>query len=364
MDKNLNINNVTAKKRVLIAPLDWGLGHATRCIPIINELINCGFDLLIAASGASASLLKMEFAKATIVPIEGYKISYSKNLLLVKLLLQLPKVMRAITQEKKWIDKIVEEQQIDIVISDNRFGLYAKKAKNVFITHQLSIKTGTVFFDNIAQKINYKFINRFDECWVIDNEDNQNLAGSLSHPIKKPAIPIKYIGVLSRLEKKDKEKNIEVLIMLSGPEPMRTIFEEILFEQTKALHKKIVIVRGLPLEKKVVTTENDNLQIINYAGVRELNDLIQSSKIIIARSGYTSVMDIATLQGKAIYVPTPGQTEQEYLAKYLSQKKYCTTASQQDFNLSKELDTIDESSLISYPTFSKALLIKAIKDLQ
>lgn len=358
-----NINKSTTKRKVLIAPLDWGLGHTTRCIPIINELLVQGFEVLIAAEKAGAILLEKEFPTVKILALKGYNISYSKNkkFFLGKMLLQLPKIIAAITYEKNWLTKIIDEHKIDIVIADNRFGLCNKKAQCIFITHQLYIKTENNFIEKITQKINYKYINQFNECWVIDDVAENSLAGELAHPLKMPTIPVKYIGILSRFKKDVITKSVDVVFLLSGPEPQRTIFENIILAQVKSLTLKIVLVRGLPAEP--VKLIHENVTCFNHLPASYLNELLLMSKIVIARSGYTTVMDLATLQLPAIFIPTPGQTEQEYLARYLAEKNYCITASQHNFDIQKELAKMATTKFEPYPSYSNNLLRNAIADL-
>lgn len=361
---SININKKIVQKRVLIAPLDWGLGHATRCIPIVTALVAQGFEVFIAAEEAAAVLLQKEFPKVKMIPLKGYRVLYSKNKknFFWKMLLQVPKIFSEIKFENAWLKKTIEENKIDIVISDNRFGLYNKNVLCIFITHQLQIKTGRHFTENIAQKINYKYINKFDECWVIDEEGDKNFAGELSHPKKMPNTIVKYIGALSRFKNYEVEKKYDLLVLLSGPEPQRSIFENILLAQIKDLKLHITIVRGLPAEKKML--EIENVKTYNHLTAEILNELILASKIIIARSGYTTVMDIAALQQKAIFVPTPGQTEQEYLANYLSEKKYCVAEKQDGFNLQNALDKLENATLVPYPTLESRLLQAAINALQ
>jgi uncharacterized protein (TIGR00661 family) len=364
-EKVLNINILNNTKKILIAPLDWGLGHATRCIPIINELQAQGFEIFIAAEGKVAALLQLEFKHIEILPLKGYHVTYSKQKLFFmwNMFLQIPKIWKAIKQETTRLEQIIIDYNIDIVISDNRFGLTNKNAHCIFITHQLYIKTGSVFSEKIAQKINYHFINKFDECWVIDEAGENNLAGDLSHPTLLPKIPLHYISALSRFKKVEREKKIDILAVLSGPEPQRTIFENILLAQMSKLSQKMILVRGLPNTEQLLKTENNNLKIINYLPANELNELVLSAKVIVARSGYTSVMDYAILQKRVIFIPTPGQAEQEYLAKYLSSKKYCIIAEHNEFNLQKSLVMIENIELVNYPNFGDSALKKVINNL-
>ncbi len=349
---------------MLVAPLDWGLGHTTRCIPIINELLAQGFEVVIAAETDAAVLLKKEFLNIKILRLKGYRIKYAKNkaAFWAKIILQIPKIIVAIKREKKWLEKVIDEHKIDIVIADNRFGLYSKKAHCIFITHQLHIKTGNGVTEKIAQLINYQHINKFNECWVIDEEKENNFAGELSHPHKMPLIPTKYIGALSRFKKYTVEKKYDVVAVLSGPEPQRSIFENILLGQMQYLKIKIALVRGLPNAENILNA--GNIKIYNHLPAEELNELMLASKIIIARSGYTTVMDIAALQQKAIFVPTPAQSEQEYLAQYLSNKKYCSFASQISFNIEKDIAKIESFALAPYPACTQSLLKGIIATLQ
>ncbi len=357
-----NINNIDSKKRVLIAPLDWGLGHATRCVPIISEFLKQGYQVFAAGENAVAVLLQQEFPTLKILPLAGYNVQYSKNKngFAWKMLLQIPSILKSIKSENIWLQKCIEEYKIDIVVSDNRYGLYSKNAKTIFITHQLHIQTGNQFINKIVQRINYKYINKYDVCWVPDLKGENNLAEVLSHPILLPKTEVKYIGILSRVQKNDVPKEIDVAVILSGPEPQRTIFENIIVKQIENSSLKIVVARGLPNATENISTANKNVRFVNHLPSKAISDLIQSAKIVIARSGYSTVMDLAVLQQAAIFVPTPGQTEQIYLAKYLSDKKYCIAVSQDGFNLQAELDKIDTLKLENYPVNNTSLLEDAI----
>ena len=252
-----------------------------------------------------AQLLKEEFPGLGILPLKGYRIRYgkSRNSFFAKMLAQLPKILRCIKEEKKWLEKIITSHHIDIVFSDNRFGLHSKNAHCIFMTHQLCIKTGNSFTEKIAKKINYKYINRFDECWVPDNIGGEDLAGELSHPARMPKTPVKYIGILSRFSKKETEKKYDLVAVLSGPEPQRSFFEEILLKQVSASSLNAVLVRGLPGNTEI---PHSDIKLINHLPAADLNELMLSSEIIITRSGYSTLMDLVSIGSSAIFVPTPG----------------------------------------------------------
>ncbi len=322
-----------------MAPLDWGLGHATRCISIINILITQNCNVIIAADTAITILLKKTFPNLTFLHLLGYNIKYSKTKkgLPLKIISQLPQIFKAIKNENNWLQKVVTEHNIDVVVSDNRPGLYNSKVKCIYITHQLTIKANNKFIERWIQKLHYKYINKFTECWVPDVEGENNLAGKLSHPKRKPQIPVKYIGALSRFVKKDLPVIYDVAIVLSGPEPQRTIFENIILSQLKNTSKKIVLVRGLLNSDVLINNLPSNINYYNFLNADDLNDIMLQSNLIICRSGYSSIMDLEVLQKKAVLVPTPGQTEQEYLAKRLATKNNYSTVTQSEFDLQKLL---------------------------
>ena len=327
-----------AGKKLLIAPLDWGLGHATRCVPVISDLLNNDCEVWLAGEGAQEKLLREEFPSLSFLPLKGYRIKYAKNGLTSKILLQIPSILRTIKEENKWLKEQVSKFGFEAVISDNRYGLYHEKVFSVFITHQLHIRSFLgKWSEGMLQKWNYKFINRFHECWVPDEKGENNLAGALSHPAKLPSIPTKYIGPLSRFEKKniDEIKN-HLLIILSGPEPQRTILENKIVDQIVNYPATATIVRGLPGEKDIIPSTN-TIHFYNHLSSEDLNSEAMKAEFIISRSGYSTVMDIAALQKKSILIPTPGQTEQEYLADHLMKKKFSFCVKQNNFSLSENI---------------------------
>jgi len=320
---------VKGKKRILVAPLNWGIGHATRCIPIIFELEKNNFEVIIAASGRSLDLLSCEFPKIQFIKFEDYKISYSSSIpMALNICLQIPKIIFGIYNENNQLNTIIKKFKIDGVISDNRFGLFSKKTPSVFITHQLKIRSS--FLENIIQKINYYFINKFTECWIPDYQED-GIAGELSHPKENTKNHI-YIGPLSRFKKNNSKPQYDILAIVSGPEPQRSIFEKILTSQLIEHKKDSLLVQGKP-ESKYYDKIN-NLTIKSHLSAIELNQAILNSKLVICRSGYSTIMDLITLEKNAILVPTPGQTEQEYLAQYLSQENLFQHQNQKTFSIS------------------------------
>lgn len=364
-----NINKISKKKSILVVPLDWGLGHATRCIPLIKEFQAIGCNVIIAAEGAVKSLLEHEFQQVIIIPCPQYRITYTKEKrwLALKIISQAPKILLAIYKEHIWVKKVVKKYFIDAVVADNRFGLYRPGVPCVYITHQLLIKTGNFISEQVLQKIHFGFIKKYTTCWIPDFEAKENIAGKLSHP-DMPLINTSYIGGLSRFKKKElAAKKYDLLIIVSGPEPQRTIFEEILLLQLQQYNGYALLIRGLPgskeTEESSTSAKSKNLQlsIKNHLSAEDLNDAIESATMVISRSGYTTVMDLIKLKQKAILVPTPGQTEQEYLASYLMEQHFFYTTSQDGFLLSEALNKASDFDFV-IPSFDMEQYKKVVNN--
>jgi UDP:flavonoid glycosyltransferase YjiC (YdhE family) len=329
--------------KILIAPLDWGLGHTTRCIPIIRYLIDGGSKVYVAAEGASARLLLENFPAINILPLEGYRIQYSrkKEMFTVKILLQIPKILAAIKKEHQWLQQQQQIHQFDLIISDNRYGLYHDKVPCVILTHQLQILSGKGnWADRMLQRLHYRLLNRFNKCWIVDEESNGGFSGKLAHPKTLPTHAA-YIGLLSQfadcLPDNNPDNNKQVLVLLSGPEPMRGQLELLILQQAKTLTAyQFTIVGGNPLGNMI----DDLPQHITYythLNAQRLLPELQSASLVICRSGYSTIMDLAVLGKKALLIPTPGQTEQEYLAVYLKEKKYFSTCTQESLQLAIQI---------------------------
>lgn len=359
------MTTLSAPPKILVAPLDWGLGHATRCVPIIRELMAQGCQVLLAGEGKGKALLQQEFPQLPFIDLPGYRIEYAASGwgLAAKIVAQIPKLISAIKEEHSWLEKVVENEKIDAVISDNRYGLYSEKVRSVFITHQLRIKAPVKLAEDFLQELNYQYINRFDECWIPDEEGAANLAGTLSHPEEMPSIPTTYIGVLSRFDAdQDKKSESHLLILLSGPEPQRTMLENQLLEELKEWTAPVVLVRGLPgINEKVEV--NSNVTVFSHLPAAALENKIKTASLVIARCGYSTVMDLAVLKKRSILIPTPGQTEQEYLAGYLMDKNFAICVEQRKFRLKHALSLAQHFSYHSCLEERKDRLQKTIINL-
>lgn len=307
---------------VIISPLDWGLGHATRCIPIINELIANNNKCIIAASGRSFELLKQEFPTLIHEQVPEYGISYSTNALstFIKLFLQIPKAFGTKENEERVANELVKKYSAQYLISDNRFGMHSSLCKSIFITHQIRIRLPWAFrwLEYSFYLANKAIISKFDECWIPDYKGTKNLSGILSHSW---SVPNSYfIGPLSGRRRIQCDREFDIVAILSGPEPQRTIFETKLREILPSLPYKSCIIRGVVANRNN-STKVGNCKIQTFATNKEITQLLCGSSLVVSRAGYSSIMDYEKLGCKAILVPTPGQSEQVYLGHYLEQKE-------------------------------------------
>jgi uncharacterized protein (TIGR00661 family) len=316
------------KKKIIVAPLNWGLGHAARCVPIIHFLLEHNFAPIIASDGKALTFLQKEFPELEFLKLPSYNISYTKNLKL-GLLFQIPKILKAVRKEFKVIAEFIKNnKEVVGVISDNRFGVRSKRIPSVYITHQVTVLAGIFTF--LTTKMHEIIIKRFDVCWVPDSKDNF-LTGKLSKTNKK-RLSLKYIGALSRFKKEETPIKNDVLIILSGIESQRKLLEIKLFEAFENTTQKVVLVQG-KIEKNQTQKVFGNITIYNYLLSKKLEQEINQSEFIICRSGYSSIMDLAVLEKKAFFIPTKNQLEQEYLANYLEARKCVPFCKEKKFTL-------------------------------
>jgi uncharacterized protein (TIGR00661 family) len=344
MSNTLNINQLL----VLVAPLDWGLGHTTRCIPIIRGLSARGCRVIAAGNPGQGRLIREEFPDISFLNLQGYNIRYGRSSFgtVAKLMWQLPKINRAIRREHQWLNEQLSALPLDAIISDNRYGLYADHIPSILVTHQLQIKTPFGLpGDRLASRLNNSLIRRFTECWVPDYNSVSSFAGALSQSPKKLKTVIRHIGPLSRLRKIDRDvvRN-KLLIILSGPEPQRSILENSLIDQLATGHFKATVVRGIPDAHSQVPSTND-IHFYNHLPAARLNEEMQESEFVISRCGYSTIMDLAALEKKSILLPTGGQTEQQYLARHLQNRRFAFCADSANFNLQK---AVEQARLYDY----------------
>ena len=321
--------------KILLAPLNWGLGHASRCVPLVQRLLDEGHEVVLGGDGDSLTLLRKHFPLLRYVYLAPLTLRYSAGKRQVWAMLKaLPKLVWWSYKDYVLLKAVLREEPFDRIISDNRFGLYTQQAESIYMTHQLHIMLpkGWRWAEPLASRIHACVYARFNKVWVPDYEDlDQSLAGELSHPksqIKNHKSKIEYIGPLSRFENPSScpsSAPYDVVAILSGLEPHRTLLEKKIIARYTAdspSPSSVLVLQGL-MSRPNTRIKRGNITVVPYMSDAELIPALMGAKRIIARSGYSTIMDLdalGLLSPLIELIPTPGQPEQEYLAGYLAQK--------------------------------------------
>ncbi|WP_406537836.1 glycosyltransferase [Fibrobacter sp.] len=363
--------------KVFVAPLDWGLGHATRCVPVVREFLRAGAEVELAVVKANANFFREVFPELRQRLAPSYNIVYPKHgynmaLWLLKNSMHLNAVMR---YEHHFAEEMVERHGYDVLFSDNRFAFYSKKALSIYMTHQRRIAFPRAFaaFERIGVMWHANIMRKFDEVWVPDLEIYPGYAGSLSHSGATPGDkPMRFVGTLSRFsemgndgnalgnapapvdlervvdlmsvsefmahsanvewdaapEKRtsgnhsfEMRANYKVVAVVSGVEPARTQFEQQLRDALAQIPGRHMMILGKPSAEQKTWTEG-NIEFHTHLATNDFADAVKRADFVVSRGGYSTVMDMAELGAKCIFVPTPGQFEQIVLAHDLSKAGY------------------------------------------
>lgn len=346
---------------IFISPLDWGLGHASRMIPILKHLESEGHHLMIGINQVTGPFIKEHIAKASFFEVPSYGIKYSRYGSFLAFVALGPRILKAKREESLWLEQFVEENPVDLIISDSRFGFRHPKIKSVILSHQLQLQFPKYWkcLGRWAQKINEKWLRAFDEIWVPDSEDHY-LSGDLS---RNPLLDYQCLGIQSRLERgeeRNPEKEPYVLCILSGPEPQRSILEQKIRQQSPQIKEHVVIVGGKPHEPKK-PYNCANTTYFNHLDDQTLANYIQHADLVISRSGYSSLMDYQQLETKNIFlVPNPGQTEQIYLAHLMKEMGICDFSTQSKLNLKDLLEKGNKFSGMPSLPHENTLLLRVL----
>jgi UDP:flavonoid glycosyltransferase YjiC (YdhE family) len=358
-----------SQRNILICPLEWGLGHAARMIPLAKKLCELNNNVFVAAGEKHLALFRSETTGLTLLDFPGFNPVYSRHLpQYLAMLLRTPSLLFHIISEHKGLKKIISEHGIDIVISDNRFGLWNKKITTVYVTHlaRIPLPQPLRVLEWIGILLHRSVIRKYDYCFIPDLPGDLNASGRLSHGLKLTR-NIRYIGILSRFANihtsgKSNFPFPHNTVILSGPEPQRGMLKEKLEKILYGQETATIILEGKPGEKSQPEIRG-NIIYYSHLPSEKMKDLLEGSKCIISRSGYTTIMDLLAIGCSAVFIPTPGQTEQEYLAEYLSEKGWFNTISQ------KEIMNLQISGSVRFPFSddiikeSNKLLDKALEEL-
>jgi len=326
-------------KKILFAVMGWGLGHVTRSIPLIDTLMKDN-EIILASNGSALTLLKSNYPNTRVLRFPDYAVNYPrfKFLLVPSIIFQTPWIWYQIFRENRITKKVVQNEKIQLIISDCRYGVFFKGLPSFFITHQLRFQLTGIFkpLENLGEKLNEFMFKKFTRILVIDNKNRNNLSGALSHQFSSEVVKPHYIGPFSSVVKSETEQDIDILVSISGPEIQRTLFEITIMKQIQSLPGNKVVVLGKPGGSEAARIEG-GVTIYNHVSRADMNRLMNRAKVVVCRSGYSTIMELAALQKKALLIPTPGQTEQEYLAAHLSELNIFHSVSQNNLNLVKDI---------------------------
>ncbi|MBK8474294.1 MAG: hypothetical protein IPL33_20180 [Sphingobacteriales bacterium] len=371
---------------VLVAPLDWGLGHATRCIPIIRYLLHRRHRVYIAANGRALALLRREFPDLPYTEMAGYEISYPDGsapscgatwAMFWAMLCQTPRILYRIYNEYKQTQALVRRWNIDCIVSDNRYGCRSPRVRSIIVCHQIFIQLPPPFaaFMPCLAWLHRQFLGHFDQCWIPDFADAaQSLSGNLSHYRPLPPEKYRFIGILSRfaplsdyraslddqrwsnssaphnipmlndgsnpantniavddfLARVRKTDKPLLLLLVSGVEPMRSTFERQLTTAVANYSGWVCLLRGIADSTQAPRYDSQYVWVADHLPADQLAPLLKVATHIVARAGYSTIMDLVALRQTALLIPTPGQTEQVYLSHYLAQQGRFATLAQSE----------------------------------
>jgi len=356
-------------RNILICPLEWGLGHAGRMIPLARRLQARNYNVITGAGKDHQALFRKEVPGLTYIDFPGFRPGYSRYLpQYICLLMKTPVLFYHIVAEHVKLKRIIRDFKIDLVISDNRFGLWSRRVKSVYVTHLpvIPLPDNLRFLEWTGILFHRFFIKKYSLCFIPDLPGDHNLSGRLTHQVKLEA-NTRFIGILSRFSEMpivdDKKFRFpHNTVIMSGPEPQRGILRKKLADILEHMELPTVILEGKPGTPDV-TSRSGNIISFNHLPSDEMRDIITGSTSIITRPGYTSVMELISLNCSAMLVPTPGQTEQEYLARYLSAKGWFSFVSQKRLDKSITLPTVKATWTSEIIDESRELLEKALDEL-
>ncbi len=348
------------KTKVLVAVLNWGLGHATRSIPVIGELLNQNCEVMLASDGPALDLLRQEFPGLRAVELPPYNIRYAATAHAFPFVLaaQAPRLLRTIAEERKYTARLVKQENIKLIISDNRYGVSHPSVHSLWLGHQLHLLMphGWRWLSPMINFLHSRYLNPFHSFWVPD------LPGSvLSGVMSKAGFPVRYVGLLSRfnIQVPPPEKPYQVVAVLSGPEPQRSILENALRRQLEQNRLHTLLVRGSGNSSHIVASKG--FDVVDFLPARRLNAYMLHAGLIVARSGYSTIMDLCRLNRKALLIPTPGQPEQEYLASKLAGTGCVMVQHQNRLNLAEAWHRRHELVPFNIPDHHGQLLAQAVQ---
>ncbi|MFP4223274.1 MAG: glycosyltransferase [Phycisphaeraceae bacterium] len=332
-------------RRILFGTSSWGLGHATRDLVLIRALLEAGCEVTVVATGPALKVLRGELGERCDYldwPDMPSTISRSTIGFYVKTISFIPRIFLAWFDEKRRLRKLLRDRPIDVVISDHRYGLVTDAVPCFFISHSPRyIAPWRSWFMETCMELFVAAWLRPAEKLLVPDHDQRGLSGDMSHKTRFfPREKMVFLGQLSSLSLPDDPpgQDIDTFISISGPEPQRTRFQAKVLGQLGRLKGRTVVTLGLPgREPPRVKDVPANVEIHAYLGRAEQQRMMLRSRLVVCRSGYTTLMELAELGRPALLVPTPAQTEQLYLAKTLREQGLFHSVKQSELDLSRDI---------------------------
>jgi UDP-N-acetylglucosamine transferase subunit ALG13 len=330
-------------------------------MPIIDYLLSQGVEVVIGGDGRSLALLRHQYPGLASEELPGYNVTYAGSYgFFGKIAVQMPKVVRTTRAEHATMNGLVAKYHFDGIISDNRYGVWHENVPSVAISHQLApdLPGPLRLLRKVLFDFHLFFLRHFDQLWIPDASGEDNLSGELSHKYPLPG-NARFLGVLSRLRclaaldtlpgfPQVSPRQADIVAVLSGPEPQRSILEQEIVDQARNLGRTVWIIQGKTEERTY--RQEGNLHFFSFFNASELATVLRRAKVILSRGGYTSLMDFAALGCKhMILVPTPGQTEQLYLAQRLADQGMAVYERQESFDLKRALTDVEKIEGFSFP---------------
>jgi UDP:flavonoid glycosyltransferase YjiC (YdhE family) len=316
------IPRAVAARKTLFAVQDWGLGHATRDLVLIRALLDAGQAVTVLSTGPALQLLQSELGeRCRYVRLRDIPKPISRHAFWfhARMAVSLPLIFATWRRERAFVEQLWERERFDHIVSDSRFGVCLAQVPSYFLTHSLrQIVPGRLrLLENRVERAQHHFLAGARKILVPDEEADGGLAGALCHAMACDwgSERIEYLGILSSLHRQDVDQDVDCFISISGPEPQRTILERIIIRQAPELEGNIVIALGRP-ESESFALEGGRISIHAYLDRGAQEEVMNRARLVVSRSGYTTLMELAELGRLGLLVPTPGQTEQGYLAEH------------------------------------------------
>ncbi len=327
--------------RILVGVLDMGLGHATRSLPLLRRWVTEGHELLLCSGGRALALLQQELPAVPTIAIPSYRLRYARgNHTTLFLALQTPRFLQDIRRERRHCAELVQRFRPDRIFSDHRYGMYHPEVPSMLLMHQITfaLPRGLEFLRRRVGVAHRLLLRGFHQVLVPDEPGLEGglLSGQLSE-IPPEDDRFQYVGILSSLPEPSDcaGETIDLLVSISGPEPQRTQFERQVLPQCRSYPGKVVVVLGKP-EERLVHREG-TLTVYSHVTRQQMANLVNRARCVVCRSGYSTIMELVECGKKALLVPTPGQTEQEYLARHLAAQGWFHAVPQACLSLERDV---------------------------